>query len=100
MLSEYAGLSREVQMAVFALNGVEASISRETSFPCQTLRGIIQNLAEASDSAKKRIRTIEEGRIKIESHSLASSQDKRGTKRKEREDDDEESRIGSVHWRD
>ena len=85
MLSEYAAFSREVQMTVFALNGVEASISRETSFPYQALHGIIQILAEASDSAKKRIHTIEEGRIKIESHSLASSQEKRGTKRKERE---------------
>ena len=85
-------------MAVYAIHGVEASVSRETSFPCQDSRGIIQNLAETTDSAKKHIRTIEEGCFKISWPSPALSQENGGTKRKEREDDDDELRIGSVHW--
>jgi hypothetical protein len=113
LLSEYSTFAREVQTTVYALNGVEASVERETDFSTKSFRTMLYNLAEASTSAKKSISTLEQGRYKlvgfVEPEDLTykhvqctppPSQETRGRKRKEREDDDTELREGSMRWRE
>ena len=110
LLSEYGAFAREVRTTVYALEGIEASVSRHTDFECEGFRAMIRNLSEASTSANERISTMEHGKYKIVGFVLedtddtgyrspSPSQAKRGTKRKER-DDDHESRAGSSRFRD
>lgn len=91
-------------MTAYALKGVEASVSHTTDFQCEDFHEMIQSLADASTTAKERIRTMEHGKFKIvgfippeDTADSLPSQEKRGQKRKEREDDGDELRAGS--WR-
>jgi len=94
-------------MTAYALEGVEASVSQTTDFQRDDFHEMIQSLADASTTAKERIGTMEHGKFKIvgfippddsDSYGWRSpSQEKRGQKRKRKEDDGDESRAGS--WR-
>ena len=107
--SEYSTFVREVQTSIYALDTVESLVYRETYFNTKTFCSILDNLSEASTSAKERISVLEQGRYKlvgfIEQDDLnynrfspSPNQEKRGKKRKEREDDDQELRDQSVCW--
>lgn len=52
-------------MTAFAFEGVEASVSRETDFPCEDFRAMIHSLAEASIKAKARLGALEQGRSRF-----------------------------------
>jgi hypothetical protein len=93
------GFAQEVWMTAYALKGVEASVSHMTDFECEDFRKIIQSLADASTTVKKCICTMEHGKFEIvgfvpledtDFYGLRSplpSQEKRGQKWKEREDE-------------
>lgn len=102
-----------MRTTAYALEAVEDLVSRKTDFQCEDFRAMIRSLSEASTSAKERISTIAHGKHTIVSfiredtdydewRSPYPSEEKRGKKRKEREDDhdDPESRAGPVRWRD
>ena len=92
-------------MTAYALKGIETSVSHTTDFQCEDFREMIQSLADASMTAKERIRIMEHGKFKIVGfippedtgsygrRSPLPSQETRGKKRKEREDDDYESLV-------
>jgi len=96
-------------MTAYALKGVETSVSHTTDFQCEGFCEMIQSLADASTTAQERIGTMEHGQFKIVgfippedtgsygSRSPLPSQEKRGKKRKEREDDGDE--LGAGSWR-
>ena len=112
LLSDYGAFARQVWITAYALQGVEASVSRETQFPCKAFRSLIHSLDVASTTAQERISAMEKGKFKIvgfiESDDYSSdgscppspSQDKRGQKRKEREGDNDELKAQSRRRRD
>jgi len=110
LLSEYGAFAREVQTTALALQGIEASVIRETDFPCKDFHAMNQNLAAASTAANWRIGIMKRGKFQIVGFTEVSydsdsdghrsptpGQEKRGQKRKDREYDVEESRTRS--WR-
>jgi len=102
--SEYARLAREVQTIAYALAGFEASVSRETDFPCEVFRIMIRSLSEASTEAQARISAMERGKYSVigfdadynRCQSPSPKQEKQGKKWKQR-DDHYKSRAGSPH---
>ena len=65
LLVEYAAFAREVQTAVYALDSVEASVSRKTDFSTIGFRNVLRNLSDALISVKKRIGVMEQGIYKV-----------------------------------
>ncbi|KIM35714.1 hypothetical protein M413DRAFT_32279 [Hebeloma cylindrosporum] len=65
LLSEFAAFTQEVRTTSYALEDVEASVSRDTDFRCEKFRTTISNLSKASSLAAARISTMERGKCKV-----------------------------------